>query len=58
MIDRIQRLPIRNIWRYEDRDFTTWLSENIDVLKDVIGEELSNAEREQSTGNFSVDIKD
>ena len=57
MIERIQRLPIRSIWRYEDRDFTVWLSENIDVLKDVIGEELTNAEREQSTGNFHVDIK-
>lgn len=57
MIERIQRLPVRSIWQYEDRDFTTWLVKNIDVLKEVIGEELINPEREQSTGNFNVDIK-
>lgn len=57
MIEKIQRLPVRSIWKYEDRDFTTWLTDNIDVLKEAIGEELTNAEREQSTGNFSVDIK-
>jgi len=26
-ISRIQRLPIRNIWKYEDRDFTAWLTD-------------------------------
>ena len=57
MIEKIQRLPVRSIWKYEDRDFTTWLTDNIDVLTEAVGEELSNAEREQSTGNFSVDIK-
>lgn len=56
MIERITRLPLRKIWKHEARDFTTWLQENIDILKNVIGLEVLNAEREQTTGNFNVDI--
>lgn len=36
---------------------TPWLCENIDVLSEAIGINLTNAEREQSTGSFNVDIK-
>ena len=57
MIDRIKRVPLRNVWKHEAHDFTVWLEENIDVLTEVVGFEISNAEREQSTGNFNVDLK-
>jgi len=57
MIDRIKRVPLRKVWKHEAHDFTVWLEENIDVLKEVVGFEITNAEREQSTGNFNVDIK-
>jgi len=57
MIDRIARVPLRQIWKHEANDFTVWLVDNIDVLHDIIGVEIVNPEREQSTGNFSVDIK-
>ncbi|TVQ64829.1 MAG: DUF4268 domain-containing protein [Balneolaceae bacterium] len=56
MIDRITRVHLRDIWRHEARDFTTWLQENIDILKDAIGLEVINPEVEQSTGSFNVDI--
>lgn len=57
MIDRIKRVPLRKVWKHEAHDFTVWLEENIDVLQEVVGFEIANAEREQSTGNFNVDIK-
>jgi hypothetical protein len=57
MIDRIKRVPLRKVWKHEAHDFTVWLEENIDVLTEVVGFQLSNPEREQSTGNFNVDIK-
>jgi hypothetical protein len=57
MIDRIERIPLRTIWKHEARDFTTWMAENLEVLTEVIGQELSNPITEQSTGNFNVDIK-
>lgn len=56
MIDKIQRVQLRDIWKHEAKDFTTWMQENPDVLKDIIGFELFNVEREQSTGNFNVDL--
>ena len=57
MIERIQRVHLRKVWRHEAHDFTVWLEENIDVLNEVLGFQVSGAEREQSTGNFNVDIK-
>jgi hypothetical protein len=57
MIHKIARIPIKQVWQYEDKHLTPWLCDNIDVISDAIGVPLVNAEREQSTGNFSVDIK-
>jgi len=57
MIEKITRVPLREIWKHEAFDFTAWLCENIDVLNEILGIELSNAETEQSAGNFNVDIK-
>lgn len=56
MIGKIEKVHLREIWRHEAQDFTTWLQNNIDVLNSVLDFQLSNPEREQSTGNFSVDI--
>lgn len=56
-VNKITRLNIKDVWRYEERELTPWLCENIDVVGDAIGMQLTNAAREQSTGNFSVDIK-
>ena len=56
MIGKITKVPLRNIWKHEAKDFTSWLQNNIDVLNQVIDFQLSNVEREQSTGNFNVDL--
>lgn len=56
MIGKIERVPLRDIWKHEAYDFTTWLQDNIDVLNDELGLSLSNPEREQSAGSFSVDL--
>src|SRR5215207_6380576 len=56
MIGKIQRVPLREVWKHEALDFTTWLRENIDVVSDVVNVPLDEAEREQSAGNFSVDL--
>ncbi len=55
-IGRIQRVELRQVWSHEALDFTTWLEENIDVLADATGLQLSGVEREQSAGAFSVDL--
>ena len=55
-IRKLQRVPLREVWPHEAKDFTQWLQENIDALNGVIDLELVNAEREQSAGAFSVDL--
>ena len=47
MIGKIEKVPLRDIWKHEAHDFTKWLQDNIDVLSDVINLPLTNVEREQ-----------
>jgi len=56
VIGKIERLPLREVWKNEARDFTTWLVENTDVLSDVIGITLQDAKREHAAGDFNVDL--
>ena len=52
----IQHVSPRDIWRYEDLDFTPWLAANIHLLGEVLGMELEAVTTEASTGNFSLDV--
>ena len=54
-IGKIERVPLRDVWRHEAHNLTTWLEENIDVLNEVLDLNLTNVEREQAAGSFSVD---
>ncbi len=56
MISRLRRVPLREVWAHEARDFTSWLAENLDVLEESTGLSLSLVEQEAPTGRFSVDI--
>ena len=56
MIGRLRRMPLREVWPHEARDFTVWLRDNVEVLNEVLQREFSNAEAERSAGPFSVDL--
>jgi Domain of unknown function (DUF4268) len=56
MIGKIIRRPLREVWKHEALDFTTWLVENIDVLSEALHLPLQDAKREQAAGDFSVDL--
>ncbi|MBE3098670.1 MAG: DUF4268 domain-containing protein [Planctomycetes bacterium] len=56
MIGRIDRVPLRDVWKHEASDFTKWLEENIEVLNDILDLNLTTAEREKDAGDFSVDL--
>ena len=56
MIGSLQRVDLREVWPHEALDFTPWLAENIDELNSVIDLSLSIVAREQSAGDFSVDL--
>lgn len=56
MIGKVERVPLREVWKHEALDLTAWLEENIDVLNEVLDFSVSNAERERQAGAFSVDL--
>ena len=56
MIGKIQRVPLRDVWKHEAKDFTQWLQENIDVLNSALDLNLVNVDREKETGDFSIDL--
>ena len=56
MIGKIQKVKLREVWKNEARDFTTWLEENIDVLNESLNLSIVSAEREQRAGDFNVDL--
>ncbi len=58
MIQRIERLPLREVWPHEAYNFTKWLEENIEALNEVLDTELvpEGVEREQSAGAFNIDL--
>lgn len=54
----VKVVDLRTIWKHEALDFTKWLSdsENLSLLGDEIGIEISLLEREAAVGSFTVDI--
>ena len=55
-VGRVERVPLRDVWRNEAHHFTPWLAENPDALDEATGLSLTTVEREHSTGNFNVDL--
>jgi hypothetical protein len=56
-IGRVEWLDIRAVWKHEAADFTPWLLENVDVLRDALGGLDIELERaEQPVGAFSLDL--
>ena len=55
-IARLTPVPLRELWKHEALDFTSWLAENLDYLEEATGLTLSLVEQEASAGDFSADI--
>lgn len=57
-IGKFKKVALREIWEHEALDFTQWLAldENLELLSDVIGISIANAQTEVSVGKFNVDI--
>ncbi len=61
MVDKVNfgniiELPLNKFFQYEDRDFTPWLQENIELLGNIIGIDIEDADTEVSVGNYKLDI--
>ncbi len=57
-LERLIKVPLREFWNKEDKDFTPWLAddENIDLLGETIGIELEVEAQEKNVGAFRADI--
>lgn len=47
---------LRGTWPHEALNFTPWVAENIELLADAVGLEITVEETESSVGDFNVDI--
>jgi hypothetical protein len=56
LIGKLQRVPLRDVWPHEARDFTVWLRDNLEELNEVTGLSLVSAEIEHSAGDFRIDL--
>ena len=57
-LSKLEKVDLREVWKHEALDFTNWLakSENLELLSDEIGIDISLIQTEASVGNFNVDI--
>lgn len=58
-LSRLEEIKdLRTVWPHEALDFTPWLSQddNIALLSDAVGLDITVDETESSVGDFSVDI--
>ena len=55
-IGKIKKVDLRNIWKKEDKEFTPWLKENIDLLSEKLGIEIIDTQTEEKIGDFRLDI--
>ena len=45
-LSKPERVPVRDIWPDEARDFTPWLAENLDLLSATVGINLELVQEE------------
>ena len=55
---KLKQVPLREVWKNEATEFSKWLArdENLSLLSDEIGIEISLIQTEASVGKFNVDI--
>jgi hypothetical protein len=55
-IGKLQRVPLREVWKHEATEFTRWLRDNVEVLGEAVDLVLNQAESERPAGDFNVDL--
>ena len=57
-LSRLQKVPLRSVWKGEASDFTPWLAqeENLTLLGETLGLDLAFEDSEHSVGAYKADI--
>lgn len=56
MVGKMEQVPLRDVWKKEDKDFNSWLYENLQILGEELDIDLTPDEKEKIVGSFSADI--
>lgn len=58
VLGKLNKVDLREVWKHESFDFTNWLlnQENLNLLGEEIGIEISPIQSEAEVGKFRVDI--
>ncbi len=48
----MERVDLREVWKNEVRNFTSWLFDNIDILGDELNVSITPIEKEKNVGSF------
>jgi hypothetical protein len=56
MIGKIRRVPLREVWKHEAHDFSSWLEDNLDVLSEELHLPLTLIKRERAAGRYYSDL--
>jgi hypothetical protein len=56
LIGHLEFVPIRQLFKDEAQQFTTWLEQHLEVLSERLGIELNPVQREKAVGDFNVDL--
>ena len=57
-IGKLEKVELRDIWKNEARDFTTWLYENMEALSEAVNMTLLEPQKEKQVdgSRYSIDI--
>lgn len=57
MVGKLKIVPLREIWKREEKDFSAWLVDNIDLLAEALEMALTVTKRGRKAGIFTTDIE-
>jgi hypothetical protein len=57
-IGKLEKVDLREVWQHEAKDFSTWLSQNLEYISELMGDSLSlvGTEVKVAGSKFSIDI--
>jgi len=55
-LGKIKQVNLRDVFSKEDKDFTPWLNENLDILGEKLNLDIIDSNIEESVGSFNCDI--
>jgi hypothetical protein len=55
-LGKIEKVPLRTVWANEEKDFTPWLKNHINLIAEKVGEEIVDVTNETDVGKYWADL--